>query len=137
MKRPDSLTVERAFSVLPTYDINPEWKAKKDAGELPEGILGMCGMLLAVWPEEKLTTEEAQYVLWLSEQGSMRWLADEIFDDSNQIFGNDIIEAARRALGSAMLSDHSSEVEHFPDKEGAEGSIPSGRTEREDWLETL
>lgn len=105
MNRPESLTVERAFSVLPKWEINPEWKRKKEAGELPEGIMGVCGMVTTVWPEETLTEEEAKYILWLKEQGSMRWLADQIFGDSNQIFGMEIIEAAERAMRYKALDE--------------------------------
>ena len=98
MKRPKSLTIDRAFSLLPTSNIDPEWKRKNDAGLLPEGFLGACGMLTLEWPEEKLTKEEAEYVLYLESQGSMRWVAGQIFGDSNQIFGMDIIKAAKMVL---------------------------------------
>lgn len=96
--RPESLSYERAMSVLPSYDIDPEWKRKREAGELPEGFLGACGMLTESWPEDRLSKEEAEYVLAASELGSMRWLASELMGDSNQIFGMDIKRAAELVI---------------------------------------
>lgn len=49
--------------------VNEEWQRKKDAGELPKGLMGICGMLDTIWPDEKPTEEEAEYILWLKEQG--------------------------------------------------------------------
>jgi hypothetical protein len=98
MEKPKSLTPKRAFALLPEMRINEEWQRKKDAGELPEGMAGIFGCMDTIWPEEKLTKEEAEYILWLSEQMSMRCVAAEIFDNGNQIFGSDIIEAAKRVI---------------------------------------
>lgn len=96
MNRPASLTPQRAYSVLPKYTTNAEWQRKHDAGELPDDVTGLFGMLSVEWPNERLTEEEAQYILWLKEQGTMRWLASEILDgDDNQIHGANLIEAAQ------------------------------------------
>ena len=57
-KRPESLTVQRAFDVLPSSEIDEEWLRKKKAGELPLGFAGTFGSLKTIWPEEKLTKEE-------------------------------------------------------------------------------
>src|ERR1043166_585657 len=94
--RPESLTQEHALAVLPTMDIDAEWQRKHDAGELPEGLMGLRGMLALIWPAETLTKEEAAYIIWLKDQGSMRWLAEELTGDDNQIFGMFLIEAAER-----------------------------------------
>lgn len=98
MERPSTLTPERAFELLPRYKINPEWQRKKDAGELEEGILGMSGMLESIPSSEIPTEEEVNYILYLKEELelTMRGVADEIFGDSNQIFGMEIIEVAEK-----------------------------------------
>lgn len=96
MERPATLTREHAFECLPTMSINPEWQAKKDRGELPEGLKGLFGSMITTWPETTLTEEEARYILHLRKTHSWRALADEILGDSNQIFGMDLEEAAKR-----------------------------------------
>ncbi len=97
--RPISLSASRAYSVLPTYSIDPEWERKLEAGELPEGLMGMRGMFSCEWPDEELTAEEARYVLALHDQGSFRWLAAKVLDgDSNQIHGSDLVAAAKQVL---------------------------------------
>ena len=98
LKKPKSLTSERAFGVLPQLEMNEEWVRKKEAGELPEGIASMFGCMKTVWSEEKLTKEEAEYVLWLEKQMSWRGLAYEVFGDSNQIFGMHLVEAAKKVI---------------------------------------
>jgi hypothetical protein len=101
MQKPESLTVEKAMSCLPKMTTNKEWERKHDAGELPEGVMGLCGMVDTIWPDEKLTRQEAEYVLWIAPQMSMRCLAATICGDSNQLFGMWIIEAATDAIGSS------------------------------------
>lgn len=100
MKKPETLTPERALSVLPRMELNKEWVRKKEAGELPAGMAGMAGSMNVIWPEETLTMEEADYILSLSEQGTKRWLSSQIFGFSNQILGMDLIDAARRVRKS-------------------------------------
>ena len=96
--RPSSLTPERAFSLLPEMDTCPEWEKKHAAGELPEGFAGLFGMLRLTWPDEKMSLPEAQWIMRLKETGSMRWLADVVVRDGNQVFGMHLIEAAEMAL---------------------------------------
>jgi hypothetical protein len=74
MRRPRTLTPERARSVIPSW------------------------MLGNDWPDKRLMKKEARYVLWLYERHTMRSVAAEIFGDSVQWLGDQIIEAARRAL---------------------------------------
>lgn len=100
--RPASLTHARAEACLPSYEINPDWQARHDRGEIPSGIRGMGGMLRLVWPEERFTEEEARWILTLRETASWRALADEVLGNSNQIFGKDLEHAALRALGREM-----------------------------------
>ncbi len=95
--RPATLTYKHAWACLPGYEANPEWERKRDAGELPDGIGGIMGMVRQVPALEQLTKEEAVWVLALYDIGSMRWVAGMVFNDDNQIYGNDIIEAARPA----------------------------------------
>ena len=97
MEKPTTLTIDRCEAVLPALGVSPEWQRKHDAGELPEGLAGFRGMLQEVWPEAHLTLEEAEYILWLHGQGSIRWLANELMGDDNQIIGTFLIEAAQRA----------------------------------------
>jgi hypothetical protein len=100
--RPASLTPARAEACLPGYEINPDWQARHDRGEIPDGIRGMGGMLRLVWPEELFTEEEALWILALREMTSWRALANEVLGNSNQIFGKDLEHAAFRALGREM-----------------------------------
>jgi hypothetical protein len=96
--RPSTLTYKHAWACLPGYEVNPEWKRKSDAGELEDGFMGICGMLRQTPAEERLTHEEAMWVLALHDIGSMRWVAGMVFNDDNQIYGDDIIEAARSVM---------------------------------------
>lgn len=104
MERPESLTVERAYSLLPKYDVNPDWQRKHDAGELPDGLHGMLGMLRRIEPAESPTPEEASYILSLYEQGSMRWVAGQLLGNDNQVFGSDLIDVARAVAGNQNAS---------------------------------
>jgi hypothetical protein len=94
MKKPESLTPERAMACCPTNDINPEWLAKKEAGTLPEGLAGMFGSLIMVQAKETLTREEAEYIVWLHTQMSWRGVAEELTGDDNQIIGMYLWECA-------------------------------------------
>lgn len=87
MDRPESLTVERCWECMPRLVLNPEWERKKDAGELPDGLLGMCGMMMDEWPEARFTKDEAD-----------RWAADQLIGDDNQVLACQMITAAQRAL---------------------------------------
>jgi len=98
--RPASLTLAHAEACLPTLEINPEWQAKQDAGELREDIKGMVGSLRTVWPEERFTAEEARWVLAMREHLSWRSLGDFVLGNGNQITGMHLEEAARRVLSS-------------------------------------
>ncbi|MDO9225173.1 MAG: hypothetical protein Q8M09_20725 [Pseudomonadota bacterium] len=100
--RPASLTPAHAEACLPGYEINPDWQARRDRGEIPDGIRGMGGMLRLVWPEERFTEEEARWILTLRETTSWRVLANEVLGNSNQIFGMGLEQAALRALGREM-----------------------------------
>jgi hypothetical protein len=97
--RPPDLTPERADARLPRYEFAPDWVARRDAGLLPEGPEGMFGMLRRIWPDGRLSAEEAQWVLALREHTSWRELARYVVGDGNRITGMDLEEAARRALG--------------------------------------
>lgn len=100
--RPESLTMARAESFLPTWSICEEWQRKSDAGELPEGLLGMRGMLETIWPDAKPNEDEARWILGLQEYGSIRWLADTVtYGDDNQIVGMHLIEASEAAIARA------------------------------------
>lgn len=101
--RPRTLTIAHVEACLPSFETNPEWQAKYDAGELPEGLMGMAGCLQSVWPEERLTIEEARWILGLREHLSWRSLADFVTGDGNQITGMHLEEAARRALERPLL----------------------------------
>jgi hypothetical protein len=98
MKKPTSLTPERALACTPTLDISQEWLAKKEAGLVPEGFAGMMGSLITVPAKEKLTREEAQYIVWLHTQWSLRGLAEELTGDDNQAIGMLLHEAAVETL---------------------------------------
>jgi len=113
--RPESLTYARAFAILPTLKINDEWQRKYDAGELPEGIAGLSGMLEEVWPDDKLSKTEAAWILALHELGSYRWLATIVLLDSNQIFGCQLVAAAQAALGATVPCPFFSETSHGQD----------------------
>lgn len=102
--RPASLTPARAEACLPSYEISPDWRARRDRGEISDCIHGMGGMLRWVWPEERFTEEEARWVLALRETASWRALANEVLGNSNQIFGRDLEHAALRSLGQEMAT---------------------------------
>ena len=95
---PASLSEDRCRSFLPRMEINPEWQRKHDEGELASGLSGMFGMLDIIWPDEKPTPEEARFILALRDRGSMRWLAEQLVGDDNQIHGMHLIEAAEMAI---------------------------------------
>lgn len=95
-KRPSTLTLDRIERCLPRYELNPDWAAKRDAGLLPDGPARLLGMLRQVWPEERLSAEEAEWVLAVREHASWRALARYIVGDDNQITGMDLENAARR-----------------------------------------
>ncbi len=97
-EKPKSLTEDRCFDLMPRLRTCEEWLRKKEAGELSDGLLGMRGMLKTVYPDEKFTQEEAEYILWLRDQCSMRCLAEELVGDDNQVFGMMLIEAAELVL---------------------------------------
>jgi CRISPR-associated protein Csx16 len=103
--RPRTLTIAQAEACLPSFETNPEWQAKHDAGELPEGLMGMVGCMRAVWPEERLTEEEARWLLAMREHLSWRSLADFVTGDGNQITGMHLEEAARRALEGDCMGE--------------------------------
>ena len=96
--RPASLTYRHAYACLPGYEIDPEWQKREDAGENSAGIMGFVGSIRQTPAAEQLTPEEAMWIMGLSEMGSMRWVAGMVFNDSTQIYGNDIIEAAKKVL---------------------------------------
>jgi hypothetical protein len=101
--RPASFTLAHAEARLPTMEVNPEWQAKHDAGELPEGINKMVGSLRTVWPEERFTAEEARWVLAMREHLSWRSLGDFVLGNGNQITGMHLEEAARRAAPAGSV----------------------------------
>lgn len=103
--RPDSLTEKRAWSYLPTYDIDPEWQKRHDAKKrraepgTAAALLDFCGMLQVTWPAAQPTKEEARWILDLYEVCSMRQVASVVLhSDGNQIHGSDLIESARKTL---------------------------------------
>lgn len=115
--RPPGLTPQRIDACLPRREVDPDWEARRDAGELPEGILGLAGSLREVWPEERLTDAQARWILALREYMSWRALADCVAGDGNQITGMDLEAAARRALGldeSAPASAADASPAHAP-----------------------
>lgn len=71
--RPKSLTYERAESLIPRYFNDP-------------------------WPAERMTREEAVYIMRLIETGSWRWMACMVLGDSNQVYGSWLIQAANLVL---------------------------------------
>lgn len=97
--RPRGLTPERVEACLPRREVNPDWVAKRDAGQLSEGLAGLAGSMRQVWPDERLSVRQARWVLALREHMSWRELAGCVLGDDNQILGMDLEEAARRALG--------------------------------------
>jgi hypothetical protein len=96
--RPASFTVERAVACTPTFDISPEWKRKRDAGELPAGFAGVRGMLMEVPARQRMTREEAEWVLRLHATGTLRWVSEVALDDGNQITGDLLVRAAREVV---------------------------------------
>lgn len=102
--RPRTLTIAHAEACLPSFEIDPEWQARKAAGELPEGVLKMTGSLRTVWPDERLTLEEARWILAMRKHLSWRSLADFVTGDGNQITGMHLEEAAQRVLGGERNS---------------------------------
>lgn len=99
--RPESLTLARAESFLPTMDIDEEWQRKHDAGELEDGLLGMRGMLAANWPDTVPSREEAAWILALLEYGSLRWMASIVLHgDDNQINAMHLKEVSERVLSA-------------------------------------
>jgi CRISPR-associated protein Csx16 len=96
--RPQTLTIAHAQACLPEMQVNEQWQARHDAGELPEGFEGLAGSLEFVWPEERLSEAEARWILDLREHLSWRSLADFVTGDGIQITGMHLEEAARRAL---------------------------------------
>lgn len=96
--RPATLTFAHAAACLPRYAVSPEWQAKSDAGLLPGGFEGCFGMLRTVWPEERLTPEEAEWVIAVGEHLGWRALADCVLGEGNRIVGMNLEEAAQRAL---------------------------------------
>jgi hypothetical protein len=94
MKKPESLTPERALACCPTNDINPEWWAKREANLLPEGLAGIFGSLIMVPAKETLTREEAEYIVWLHKSTTWRGIAYELTGDDNQIIGMYLWECA-------------------------------------------
>ena len=93
--RPASFTIERAVACTPTFDISPEWQRRKDAGELPDGLRGCRGMLTKVPAPQRMTREEAVWVLRLAATGTLRWVSEVALDDGNQITGDLLVGAAR------------------------------------------
>lgn len=96
--RPPSLTIERAYRLVPSLTICEEWERKHEAGELPEGFLGMRGMMKTCYPDEKFTKEEAEWILAVREFGSWRWFGDVVIDDDNQCLAILLEEYARKCL---------------------------------------
>ena len=97
--RPRGLTPQRVEACLPRREVNPDWVAKRDAGQLSEGLAGLAGSVRQVWPQERLSVGQARWVLALRDHMSWRALAGCVLGDDNQITGMDLEEAARRALG--------------------------------------
>lgn len=98
LSRPATLTPERAYAVLPSFEIDPEWQRKEEQGELPDGFLRIAGMLRKVPSGVNLTADEARWILALREHMSWRALAGEVFGNENQIIGIQIEEAALNVL---------------------------------------
>jgi len=99
--RPESLTLARAESFLPTMDVDEEWQRKHDAGELEDGLLGMRGMLTTTWPDTVPSREEAEWLLALLEFGSWRWMASIVLHgDDNQINALHLKEVSERVLSA-------------------------------------
>lgn len=96
--RPKSLTVDRANSFLPTTEVDEEWQKREDAGENVDGILGMCGCIESVWPDERPTVEEARWILSLEDYGTWRWIGSVVLNDWNQISAMQILDVSRRVL---------------------------------------
>jgi CRISPR-associated protein Csx16 len=92
--RPRGLTPHRIYAYLPRREVDPDWAARQDAGDLS----GRVGSLREVWPLERLSPEQAHWILALREHMSWRALASCVVGDGNQITGMDLEEAARRAL---------------------------------------
>lgn len=106
MDKPASLTIERGLAILPSLETDPEWERKHDAGLLRPGILGMVGSLRTVPTREKMTIEEARWVVWYHENvGSLRCLADEVVGDSNQCYGVLLEEAAKERIAEEIPKD--------------------------------
>lgn len=97
--RPRGLTPERIEACLPRRAIDPDWEAKRNSGQLSEGLAGLAGSVRQVWPQERLNPSQARWVLALRDHMSWRALAGCVLGDDNQIDGMDLEEAARRALG--------------------------------------
>lgn len=97
--RPRGLTPQRVEACLPRREVDPDWVAKRDAGQLSEGLAGLAGSVRQAWPDERLSVRQARWVLALREHMSWRELAGCVLGDDNQILGMDLEEAARRALG--------------------------------------
>jgi len=97
--RPESLTLARAESFLPTLDIDEDWQRKHDSRELKDGLLGMQGMLKETWPDASPNREEAEWILALLSFGSWRWMASIVLHgDDNQINAMHLKEASERVL---------------------------------------
>lgn len=99
--RPESLTLARAESFLPTMDVDDEWQRKKDAGQLEDGLLGMRGCFKTVWPDAVPSRDEAEWMLALLEFGSWRWMASIVLHgDGNQINAMHLKEVSERVLSA-------------------------------------
>jgi len=99
--RPRGLTPRRIDACLPRLEPNPEWEARRDAGELPDGVLRLAGSMRQVWPQERLSLEQARWILALREHLSWRALASWVAGDGNQITGMFLEEAAQRVVDEA------------------------------------
>lgn len=101
MTRPDTLTRERAWSFLPKLIEDPEWRRRRDAGELPDGIAGLRGSVMVDWSGATAPTRaEAEYILHLRENRSWRALGCALTGDDSQFVGMSLEQAAYRALAS-------------------------------------
>jgi len=99
--RPATLTHDRVQSFLPKVDVCPEWQKKHDAGELPEGISGLRGMLTTTYPDIKPTPEEAQWIIDLQQFGTWRWLGSIVtYGDDNQITAMHLLTVSHEVLGT-------------------------------------
>lgn len=105
VSRPVTLTYSRAETFLHQLEISPEWLEARSRGEIPDGLAGMRGMLTEHPPANMPTSEEAEWILGLSECTSMRGVAGIVLGDDNQISGDSLIRTARLVKKSTSTDE--------------------------------